>query len=155
MGGKSASDCKSCLDGYYCTGGKWTPDPSIDQGLMKCATGLISNETKTACKTPDAMDCKPGEYIPATKTKCTKCSGTNKYCPGVAGKKSDVDQGIYLCPDISKPNSEKTACVLTLNKSMMQYGPGGQTVSLSEQCWNNTSAEEYIKCMFGGKVRLP
>jgi hypothetical protein len=151
----NAKSCVNCLDGYSCAGGKWTPDPSIDQGLIKCATGLISNETKTACKTPDAMDCKPGEYIPANSTKCTKCTGDNKYCPGVAGKQSDVDQGIYLCPDLSKPNSEKTSCVMTLNKTMMQYGPGGQTVPISEQCWNNTGAEKYIKCMFGDKVKLP
>lgn len=151
----NTKSCVNCLDEYACTGGKWLPDPSMNQGLMKCAAGLISNNAKTACKTPDAMDCKAGEYIPANSTKCSKCSGTNKYCPGVAGKKSAIDQGIYLCPDASKPNSEKTACVLTLNKSMLQYGPGGQTVPFAEQCWNNTDAKKYIKCMFGNKVRLP
>ena len=150
-----SKSCVSCLDGYYCQGGKWTPNPSMNQGLIKCAAGLISNSDKTLCKTPDAMDCKAGEYIPANSTKCAKCTGDNKYCPGVAGKKSDVDQGIYLCPDPSKTNAEKTACVLKLDKNMMQYGPGGQTVAISEQCWKNISAEEYIKCMFGGKVKLP
>ena len=163
MGGESASDCKSCLDGYYCTGGKWSPDPSMDQGLAKCAAGMVSNAKKTACeakksepaKSPDVAECKPGEYIPAKTIKCAKCSGSTKYCPGVSGKMSDVDQGIYLCPDKSKPNSEKSACMLTLDKTMMQYGPSGQKVALGDQCWNHITKDEYIKCMFGGKVKLP
>ena len=154
--------CADCLAGYYCEGGKWLPEASMNNGLTKCADGLVSSKGSKKSSdcikpVPDMVTCEAGKYLPAKAKECKECSGTNKYCPGVGPvRPSDLlDQGIKVCPLNTSPNKTKSACQITLTKDMLRFGLGKTSSSeLDEQCWIKKEIADYEKCMFGGKINI-
>ena len=154
--------CADCLENYYCEGGKWMPNASMNNGLVKCASGLVSakgSKSSSNCvkPVPDMVTCEPGKYLPAKSKECRECGGTNKYCPGVGPIRPDsaLDQGIKVCPLNTTTNKTKSACQLTLTKDMMRYGIGKTaSTELDEQCWIHEEIADYEKCMFGGKLKI-
>ena len=154
--------CADCLAGYYCEGGKWMPDSSMNHGLTKCASGLVSakgSKKLSDCvkPVPDMVTCEPGKYLPAKQKECRECSGTNKYCPGVGPVRpsNDIDQGIRVCPLNTSTNKTKSACQITLTKDMLRYGIGKTAATeMDDQCWVKKEIPDYEKCMFGGKLNI-
>ena len=153
---KSVKYCRDCKKDYYCTGGSFMYS-TTDQGLAQCPAGFHPNDKQTECEKdlPNEVTCGAGFYLPANTMECKRCSDSKRYCPGgKTFKKNDIDQGIFACPLTSVANDDKSACVLTLSKSFMQFGPD-ETVQLSEQCWADKDSAKYKICLFGNQVVLP
>lgn len=151
-----AKNCQQCKSGYYCAGGDYAY-ADIDQGAAQCPAGFHPNEAQTECEKdlPNEVTCTAGFYLPSKTMECKKCTNSKRYCPGgKTFKKADFDQGIYNCPTTSVANDDKSACVLKLSKSFLQYG-SNEKASLSEQCWANTDSAKYKICLFGNQVVLP
>jgi hypothetical protein len=150
--------CLPCKKDYYCSGGSYTY-ASIDQGADQCPAGFHPNQSQTECEKdlPNEVTCSAGFYLPANTTtmECKRCTNSKRYCPGgKTFKKSDIDQGIFDCPLTSVANDDRTACVLTLSKTFLQYGPN-ESAPLADQCWANKDSAKYQLCLFGNKVVLP
>ncbi|MBR5903919.1 MAG: hypothetical protein IKZ49_00095 [Alphaproteobacteria bacterium] len=150
-----SSQCQTCKDRYYCLGGSF-PVASYDQGLRTCPYNAVPNASRTKCEY-GVYQCEPGTYMPAKGQKCITCPSTKNYCPGGNFKPSDYDQGKKICPGNTIANTKRSACILTLTKDQMQYGMSGKDknkIALDEQCWTRTDMNDYVYCMFGGKMNV-
>ena len=178
-GGSSADACKDCREDHACAGSdRLMPNASMDQGIIKCATGKKPNSAKTACvigtgikvteidkkrkddiiakkdgkeisdKSGD-VKCAAGQYLPGGKKECRVCEGTNKYCPGGWMDFANKDQGIYSCPTGFSVNSARSGCKITLAKDRLNYGVVGDKVELKKQCWTMKSMDDFITCVLG------
>lgn len=149
-------NCKQCKKDYYCAGGSYTY-ANVDQGYFQCKPGFHPNNEQTGCEkdAPTEVTCGAGFYLPANTMECKRCSNSKSYCPGgKTFKKDSVDQGIYECPAPSVPNYDKDACIATLSKTFLQFGPN-ETAELSDQCWTVKDGAKYKICLFGNKIVLP
>lgn len=146
--------CVQCKIGHICPGGTY-PIAPYDQGATACPNGMGPNETKTEC-IYGSYTCYPGFYLPAQSGNCVKCPDNKSYCPGGTFTATTYDQGKKACPDKTKSNATKTACVITLNQQQMKYGINEKTDATTDaQCWTRTSMSDYVYCMFGGKIKIP
>ena len=176
-GGSSADACKDCREDHACAGSdRLMPNASMDQGIIKCATGKKPNSAKTACvigtgikvtgidkkrkddiiakkdgkeisdKSGD-VKCAAGKYLPGGKKECKVCEGVNKYCPGGEFDFADEDQGIHSCPTGGNVNGNKSGCRIKLSKSSMYYGTGQRASNIQQQCWIIKDVEEYASCV--------
>ena len=77
------------------------------------------------------ITCSAGQYLPKNSDSCTSCKDdTGAYCPGVKNvvPSTSIDQGLNICPDKQKPNSERTACEDTsIHFDAGQYLPANST----------------------------
>ncbi len=163
---KASSECKSCLDGYYCTADTYYPNLKDDQGLKNCPSGQVPNSNKTACVTDSGGDnggngdnsggtgggtekCNPGQYLPKNKGRCSPCPSQSKYCPGGRYQypKSE-DQGIYDCPQNGFAKSDNSGCFFKLTQKLLKNGPDGSKTKFGNQCWTKTNTVAYAKCLF-------
>ena len=103
-----ATGCAGCLNGYTCTGGTYSFNESINQGIvlntpittnvdLGCATKLLNNNLFFARFAPNEYTCNAGYYLPADETECTQCP-TNSVCVGGTYLFNETtDQGIQSC----------------------------------------------------------
>ena len=151
---EAAQSCRPCKEGHICPGGTY-PLSDYDKGAEKCPEGTVPNEQRNQCVNGTSK-CEPGTFLPAKGTKCVSCPTSKNYCPGGTFTTTSYDQGLKICPDKSIANSNRTACVLTLSKDEMQYGfKKSSSSDTDEQCWTKKTVEDYVNCMFGGKILVP
>ena len=133
----NATTCSTCQENYYCPGGVFEKQSSV-QGLVGCPSGQTSSagaKTKSQCKTPAAATytCSAGQYLPANATTCSTCQ-ENYYCPGGSFTKQSTAQGLVGCPSgrISSAGAQtksqcKTPAAATYTCSAGQYLPANAT----------------------------
>ncbi len=167
---KNSSSCTACKTSnryYVCAGGTFTTYSSSDLGIKKCTGGLVANDGRTACQdsngntvtqssenTSATIHVPEGMYLQANQTEPVSCTGATKYCPGGEFEKASVEQGRYDCPLNGRANSDKTACVVSVSKTWMQYGPLGTNTPYKRQCWHQADALDpgrYIACVLSGR----
>ena len=110
-----ATGCAGCLNGYTCTGGTYSFNENINQGIvlntpittnvdLGCATKLLNNNRFLARFAPNEYTCNAGYYLPADETECTQCPAGSACSGGTFTFNDTTDQGIQSCaPDTSVP----------------------------------------------------
>ena len=108
------------------------------QSSKKCAPDETPNEDRTSCIGKEQSVPK-GKYLRAKQDTPEPCPSGKYYCPGGDFRKEDKDQGKFQCPGKTKPNSEKSACMMVIEKEKMSL----------KKCWKQSSdPEKYKKCVF-------
>lgn len=147
---KKTDTYESCLTlpGYACPGGKFFPNPSIDQGLIQCLSGQTPNSSHTQCSGGQTQ-CTSGQYY--TSNTCEDCptgfgasdtnATTKEQCYTSVGgsklyyKSVKCDPGTYLKQSTGTPSNCADGYVC--------YGG---------TYWTSTTKDQGLKTCSGGKI---
>ena len=93
-------DCDAHKDNYIFVG--WFDEVTNGTQVFEISSSASGDITLYAHYVEEGDNlylCEAGRYLPANTTTCKKCL-VNHYCPGLSGAAaSNVDQGIYSCPN--------------------------------------------------------
>ncbi len=172
--------CKTCPDGYICSGGTYDFNNDIFQGAIK-QSGYINNNLTNLCSTnapydfvavmtPNVHTCNTGYYLPANMDECTICP-KNSYCVGGTYTFNEtLTQGIEQCENGYFAPTGSAVCyphILHINNNNIYLKSTKQTTpSLNIKIDNdifyanmttipttiNNSTEQYLKIKQGDTI---
>ena len=107
-------ECRACPQNGTCTGGTYTFDESLSQGITLSDEHITQSLTNTCIKdligiddnnhsefiaifTPNTHTCSAGYYLPANVDACTLCPVDNICAGGTYSFNETTDQGIVAC----------------------------------------------------------
>lgn len=119
-------ECRACGAEHTCTGGTYSFNENISQGITwttpfkqsaeyGCAKDMLNidnndNSVLYAMFTPNEHTCSSGYYLPANIDECTICPA-NSYCVGGTYSFNETtDQGILSCPAGTFSPTGSTVC---------------------------------------------
>lgn len=151
--------CYQCPNGYTCSGGVYSFNPTFAQGLTKTSTYISSNQI-SACASntvsrrmyaiPKSFECASGYFLPANASNCYECPNGYTCSGGVYTFNPKIAQGIVRSSTYLS-NNENGTCASNMGRVFNAIF----TPNVIDIIWNTGSSTTNGQCTFGQSVQIP